>query len=226
MGRIWAHISLLVACFCALLPSQAAPIVQVTTDITGNLNSIQVGQTATINVRAFIQSPASPNDGLFTFDLDLITANVIPAQPSVLSIQSITRPGVDDLTFGGSNGTIGPSGVSAIYGGYPIDTNGIGSPFLLFSVVVQGIAVGADSITPGPSVTPFGFDFTLYQSGAPVGVTYDNGVLLSVTSANGGGNGGGPNPIPLPPALCMGLLTALAALSAAHLIRSRHQKQI
>lgn len=213
MGRSWVLASFILACLCALLPAQAAPIIQVTTDITGSLTSIQVGQTATVNIRAAVQSPASPNDGIFTFDLDLILANVIPAQPSVLSIQSITRPGVDDLTFGGSNGTIGPSGISAIHGGYPIDTNGIASPFLLFSVVVQGVAVGADTITPGPSVTPFGFDFTLYQSGAPVGVTYDNGVLLSVTAANGGGgNGGGPTPIPLPPAVWLGAILGLGLL--------------
>lgn len=214
MSWRWVFRGFLSVCLWACAPSQAVPIVHVTTDITGNLSSIQVGQTATINVRAQVENPASANDGIFTFDLDLIMANVIPAQPSVLSVQSVTRTGVDDSSFGGSNGTVTPTGISAIYGGYPIDTNGIGSPVTLFSVVVMGIAVGSETITPGPSVNPYGVDFTLYQSGAPVGVTYDNGVLLSVTAVNGGGNGGGgPVGVPLPLAVWAGAAGAVWIVS-------------
>lgn len=189
------------------------PVVHVTTDITSNLTSIQVGQTATINVRAVIENPASAHDGIFSFDQDMILANILPNKPSVLSVQSVTRPGAD--AFVGSNGTVDSNGVHSIYGGYLSDTVGITTPALLFSIVVKGIALGTDQITPGPSTDPLGFDFVLYESTTAIGVTYDNGVLLQVVAGPGGGQGGGGgggSAVPLPLGALAGLATAVVAI--------------
>lgn len=222
------------AAFClgvVLAPHNYAAIIHITTDITGNVSQIEQGQTATINVRAFIENAAGANDGIFTFDQDLILADIINNQPSILAFQSLTRPNVSDALFGGSDGTVTPAGVQSIYGGYFSDTLAIGSPTLLFSVVLKGIDVGTESITPGPSTNPYGFDFLLYQS-APVdtAVTYDNGVTLQVTAAgnggsggtggnggnggNGGGGGGGTQ-VPLPSGAMCGLLAALVVWPVA-----------
>lgn len=187
--------------------SGRAAIIHVTTDVTNNVNSIEENQTLTLNVRALVENALSPNDGIFTFDLDLILTNVLLNQPSVLAVQSITRPGVNDGLFGGSDGTAMPSGLNGIYGGYLQDTRGIGSAALLFSVVLKGVGIGSDDITPGPSTDPLGFDFVLYQSAlTDTSVTYDSGAMIQVVAPGNGGNGGGGNgggggnQVPLPPA--------------------------
>jgi hypothetical protein len=217
MGRVQRFIVYLAA-YCVLgflAPLSDAAIIHVTTDITGNVSQIEQGQTAIVNVRAFIENAAGPNDGIFTFDQDLILANIVNNQPSILALQSVIRPNVSDALFDGNDGTVTPAGIQSIYGGYFADTLGISSPTLLFSVVLKGIGVGTESITPGPSSDPYGFDFLLYQS--PVtdtSVTYDNGAILQVIKSGTGGPGGsGGNgdgtPLPLPPAAACGLLGAL-----------------
>jgi hypothetical protein len=218
-----------VFCFAALLaPQSHSAIIHVTTDITGGVSQIEQGQTVIVNVRAFIENAAGPNDGIFTFDEDLILANLINNEPSILAFQSLTRPNVSDQLFGGSDGTVTPAGVQSIYGGYLADTAGIGSPTLLFSVALKGIDVGTESITPGPSTNPYGFDFLLYQSAiADTSVTYDNGATLQVIAAGNGGSGGtggnggnggggsGGTQVPLPSGAMCGVLGALVAWPVA-----------
>lgn len=213
MGRRFGGFVVLAALWVAALigPAARAAVIHVTTDVTGNIAQIEQNQTVTVNVRALIDGPASANDGIFTFDQDLILANLVNNQPSVLSVESVNRPNVSDNLFTGSNGTATASGLHSIYGGYFPDTLGIGSPTLLFSVVLKGIAIGTDTVTPGPSIDPFGFDFVLYQSSLTnTLVTYDGGVRIAVIASTGGGpGGGGGNPVPLPPALGCGILSAI-----------------
>jgi hypothetical protein len=81
--------------------------------------------------------------------------------------------------LGGGNGTITPAGVHAIYGGYLDTTRGIDSPVLLFTANLLAAVPGTVTLTPGPAVDPYGFDFVLYQSTSPT-VLYGPGLELTV----------------------------------------------
>jgi hypothetical protein len=174
-----------------------AAVIQVSTQRASGSGPINVGQGVTVNVFGQVNQPASPADGIFTFDLDLIIANLLAGQP-VLQVQSVTRPGTSDGLLGGSNGTATASGVHAIYGGYVDTSNGVAAPNLLFSVNLIGQSPGTATVTPGPAVDPYGFDFVLYQSLAPT-VLYGPGLSLTVTSD-------GTSTVPLPPGAKAGIV--------------------
>jgi hypothetical protein len=174
-----------------------APIVFVSTSIESGGNVVEVGQTRRLLINADITGANSANDGIFTFDLDLIVSNLLPGQSSGLQILGIERPGVSDALLGGSDGSASASGLDAIHGGYLDDTRGVGGSAVLFSVDVLATTPGENSVTPGPSVDPYGFDFVLYQSQVP-GVVYGPGVLVTVVPSSG--------VVPLPAALIPGLV--------------------
>src|SRR6476469_159882 len=128
-NEVWLGVVLL-----ALAPLCDAAIIQVSTQRAAGTGSLNVGQGVTVNVFAQVAQPASPTDGIFTFDLDLIIANLLAGQPQVLQVQSVTRPGTSDSLLGGSNGTANASGLHAIFGGYLDTSNGVATADLLFSV--------------------------------------------------------------------------------------------
>lgn len=193
--RLWLALILISACSAARAAS-----VLVTTELTGPA-VIEVGQTTSLVVKALVQNPTGPNDGIFTFDLDLIIANILAAQPPTVAVDSLVRPGVNDALFGGSDGTADPSGLLAIHGGYLSTDVGIGMPATVLTVQLRGIAVGTSTITPGPSIVPYGVDFLLYESPS-VQVSYARGVSIDVRPGSGGGD---PTVVPLPTSAWAGL---------------------
>jgi len=71
------------------------------------------------------------------------------------------------------------------------------------------VAPGQVTLTPGPAVDPFGFDFVLYQSTSPT-VSYGPGVTLDVLP-------GDVNPVPLPvgviPGMGVGALIVISRIA-------------
>jgi len=177
-----------------------AAVIQVTIERASGSGPIEVGQSVTVNVLGRVNQPASPDDGVFTFDQDLIIANSLPG-PAVVQPLAVTRPGANDTLLGGSNGQVTPSGILAIYGGYLDTTQGVTAPVLLYSASLQAAAPGTATLTPGPAVDPYGFDFVLYQSQSPT-VLYGPGLELTVVPST-------VNTVPLPAAALPGTLVGV-----------------
>jgi hypothetical protein len=191
-----------------------AAVIQVTTQRASGSGNLAVGQGVTVNVLGRVNQPISGGDGIFTFDLDLVIANLIAGQPPVLQVQSVTRPGTNDALFGGSNGQATPAGLHAIYGGYLDTTRGVDSPALLFSVDFLAVVPGTTTVTPGPAVDPYGFDFVLYQSSAPT-VLYGPGLSLTVDV--------GANQVPLPTGVASGFIVGLGVIVGQYGRRHRRR---
>jgi hypothetical protein len=177
-----------------------AAVIQVTIERASGAGPVEVGQSVTVNVLGRVNQPASPNDGIFTFDQDLVIANSLPG-PNVVQPLTVSRPAADDTPLGGSNGQVTPAGIHAIYGGYLDTTQGVNSPVLLFSANLLAAAPGTVTLTPGPAVDPYGFDFVLYQSQNPT-VLYGSGLELTVVPAT-------VNTVPLPAAALPGTLVGV-----------------
>jgi hypothetical protein len=138
-------------------------------------DTLNVGETATVTVTAEVTDPASGTDGIFTFDLDLLF------DTSVLSVVlgSMDRPDVDDLSFGGSDGSSAAFGINAIAGGYwPFDI-GLAGPQTLFTVELQADAVGNTSVAASPDTDIMGVDFVLNETTSPT-IDY-SGATTNVT---------------------------------------------
>ena len=209
-----------IVCFWVALISLAplcdAAVIQVSTQRGAGMGPINVGQGVTVNVFAQVNQPASPGDGIFTFDQDLIVANLLSGQPAVLQVQSVTRPGTSDTLLGGSNGTATASGIHAIYGGYLDTSKGLDAPTLLFSVNLLAQSPGTATVTPGPAVDPYGFDFVLYQSLTPT-VLYGPGLSLTVTSD-------GTSTVPLPPGAVAGIV--MGCWVVVNRFAQRHRRSV
>jgi hypothetical protein len=203
------------ALLLALAPLCDAAVIQVSTERAAGTGPLNVGQGVTVNVFARVNQPASPADGIFTFDLDLIIANLLAGQP-VLQVQSVTRPGTSDGLLGGSNGTATASGLHAIYGGYVDTSQGVAAPDLLLSVNLLAQSPGTATVTPGPAVDPYGFDFVLYQSSTPT-VLYGPGLSLTVTSD-------GTSTVPLPPGAVGGIV--MGCWVVANHFAQRHRRLV
>lgn len=137
----------------------AGPSVPVYLDIGENV--VGVGQTATVSVVADVLDPASPTDGLFSYDL-----NVEFSDAGHLAIDpgSIEQPDAEDPR---SPGTVGPTGLAACYGVYfHHQTYGIGETKELVRFHVEGLAPGTVTLTVTPD-TLIGADFTLHESDDP-----------------------------------------------------------
>jgi hypothetical protein len=178
--------------------------------------ALQVGQSTTIEVSAVVSGATGPSDGLFTYDLDLIAANLLPGQPSLLSVLPATRVGVNDSLYGGGDGLVTASGLAGIHGGFDAKDVGLTGPVVLFRVVVTGTGTGTMMVTPGPAVDPYGFDFLVYQSPpSETMVVYAGGILLQVLPDDDGGDpdhGGPPTNVPLPAAWLIGAIGAPVSL--------------
>ena len=118
-----------------------------------------------------------------TFDMDLLLAFLSGEMPN-LSIVSVSRHGVNDAIFGGSDGTRVFGSVLSIYGGYEERTQGLAGPVTLLTATVRGEAVGQSSVSAGPSVTPYGSDFVLWDTASP-DVTYGPEVVFTVVPEPG-----------------------------------------
>ncbi len=151
-------------------------IVQLTAE--ADRTELLVDETATITVEALVQTPASGDDGIFTFDLDLILGD-----SSVLSVVpgTMNRPDADDGSFGGSDGSAESWGLNAIAGGYWATDYGIGTSKVLFTVDVHADAAGNTSVTLGPDTDIMGvdvvlgetFDPTIDYSGASIAINVE-----------------------------------------------------
>ena len=215
MGRptiqtlIWGFALLL----CA--PFAPAAVINVSIQRASGTGSIEVGQTVAVNVFGRVNQPASPNDGVFTFDQDLIIANGVPG-PAVVQPLAVSRPGTNDSLFGGSNGTPTSSGLHAIYGGYLDTTQGVDAPVLLFTANLLAAAPGTVTLTPGPAVDPYGFDFVLYQSTSPT-VLYGPGLELTVVPST-------VNPVPLPSGALAGTVVGVWVVISSRFTRRRRRQ--
>ena len=136
--------------------SFAAPSIAVTAIADDAL--LRVNATTTVRVYAQVNSPASPSDGLFEYDLNAAT---FPA--GVLSFLStnFAQPGAESPS---SPGALSTSVISQVYGTYFTQTNvGIAAPQELFHFTVKGTATGPATISITPDNT-IGADFYLQQS--------------------------------------------------------------
>lgn len=158
LGRGLAWVSVLV------LAAQAWAAPTVVTTLSIDKGSLVVGETAKLTVFGSVTSPAAADDGIFTFDLNLVLSN-----PTALSVVpgSVIRPGVDDLLWGGSNGTAKSWGLEGVAGGYTETDLGIATPKVLFTVDLKANVSGGSTITVGPGVTVMGTDFVLNQTTSP-----------------------------------------------------------
>jgi autotransporter-associated beta strand protein len=156
------YIVLAAALILSSFATAGAATVQVTTE-SGAL-SLYVGDTATITVKGLVQNPASSDDGIFTFDTNLIfgTTGVLSVAPG-----TVTRPDAEDSLYGGSNGTPKPWGLNGIAGGYTPMTYGIGTPKTLFTVNINALAPGSSTAATGPDTSIMGADFVLNQTPSP-----------------------------------------------------------
>lgn len=169
----WVCASLL-----AVVPCRAAMVV-VTPSIAQS-PTLHVGDMLTVTVKGTVVDPQDGNDGIFTFDQDFIIAPSL-GDPSPFQIVSVNRPGVDDLLYGGSDGTAVSTGLNDIYGGYDGLSEGIGMPVTLYTVQLKAISTGTATLSSGPSVSPYGADFTLNESMDPA-VDYVAGPTVQVVS--------------------------------------------
>lgn len=137
---------------------------------------LSVGESANITVTAMVEHPLDGSDGIFTFDLDLIIKNT-----SILTVtpDTVVRPGTDDLSFSGSNGTIASWGLNGIAGGYWASNCGIDIAQVLFTAKVYAIADGESALMLGPDTDFFGVDFVLNES-RDMAVQYDQSVTIEV----------------------------------------------
>lgn len=163
---------------------------------TAQNTTLQVGQTITLNIDGSVTNPQDSNDGIFTFDQNLIIAPVPSGGNVPLQVIGVSRPGVDDALYGGSNGTNTLTGANGIYGGYDSQTEGVISSVTLYTVTLQAVTPGAAVVSSGPSVNPYGVDFLLYETTSP-SVDYAAGPMITV--------------VPVPePATVSGLLFCMA----------------
>lgn len=131
-------------------------MVSVSLDVAENV--IGVAETASICVWAEVLNPASPTDGLFSYDLnlELSHAGVLAIDPD-----SIEQPDTEDPQ---SPGTAGPTGLAQCYGVYfQQASHGIGIPKELVRLHAEGLAPGTVTLTVTPD-TLIGADFTLHES--------------------------------------------------------------
>ena len=156
---------------------------------------LHVGETTTISVTGRIQWPAGEDDGIGTFNVDLILNDT-----SVLSIVpgSVSRPD----TYAGSDGSPMPFGLDAVTGAYFARSYGVYGPRTLFTVDVQALASGSCLVAVGPDYT-WGADFVLWESGSIPGF-YSAGSTIHVV----------PEPA----------TSSLLALSALALLRRRRRR--
>jgi hypothetical protein len=176
IGRVTLRIVLVI--------SMSIPLVAGASDLTVGVRAqgettLNVGQTTKVVIEAKVENPSGPGDGVFTFDLDLIFANLDLGGGNLFEIVNVNRPGVNDGLLGGGDGTPTASGLSGIHGGYMETDRGIGAAARLIEVELRAIAVGEISVTPGPSVIPYGADFVLYESLSPQ-VKYGSGVSFVI----------------------------------------------
>jgi hypothetical protein len=188
---------LLLVATALTLPCRAATLTVRTELAPGSPAVIQPGQSTTVIVSASVEQPSSPEGGIFTFDLDLLVANLIAGQPSPLAIMTIHRPDAEDALLGGGDGRATAEGRLAVHGGYLETGRGIAAPQTLFTAEIRALDQGQASLIAGPSVDPYGVDFVLYDALRPT-VVYDRGVTITV--------------IPEPSALAAGLIATLLTL--------------
>lgn len=179
--------------------AQSLPSVTVTLELGSNV--LGVGQMTTATVKALVNDPG-PDNGIFTFDTNLIVSN-----NSVFQVVagSVVRPDVDHsldpLVGGDPDGELVNAGneqrLEGVRGVYSDLGHGVGAAQILYTLQLIGIGEGSaklnvnagfDLAEPGH----FGFDFTLWNedggisNAAVLDVFYPDGATVRVTPANGG----------------------------------------
>jgi len=164
-----------------VLPSLAqAAIVDVT--VASDKSQIQIGEKALVTVSAQVRAGtgAASNDGLFAWGVDLTLGDVIlgpgvtnTANPDILSLPSTAVIG-SAWDGAGNSGTPKSWGLEAIGDTqFNNQTRGFGAQVVLFTVEVEGkaLGIGSFSITGNPFQ---GADFITHQ-----GVSDDSGFFGS-----------------------------------------------
>ena len=154
-----------------LLTVSPARAVTVQVSLAADDLYLLMGETTTISVTGQIQWPAGEDDGIGTFDVDLILND-----SCVLSVVpgSVNRPD----TYAGSDGLPAPFGLDAVTGAYFARSYGISGPRTLFTADVHALAPGSCLVAVGPDYT-WGADFVLWESGS-VPAFYNAGSTIHV----------------------------------------------
>jgi hypothetical protein len=135
----------------------------------------------TVSVFALVSDASGANDGLFTYDQQLILTNLLtPADPPAVTILGpAVRPDVEP-TLAGGNGVVTASGIKEVAGGYDEMGRGIGAAQLLFQVQIEAVTPGTVNVVAGPDTVPYGYDIVLWESMDDVSVVYAAGPTLTV----------------------------------------------
>ncbi|NJL30867.1 MAG: PEP-CTERM sorting domain-containing protein [Phycisphaerales bacterium] len=165
------------------LPALAqAAIVDVS--IASDKSQIEIGEKAVVTVSAQVRqgTGAASNDGLFAWGVDLTLSDVTlgpgvtnTANPDILSLTGAAMIGAA-WDGAGSSGTPKSWGLEAIWDTqFNNQTRGFGAPVVLFTIELQGLAVGTGSVSiTGNPVQ--GADFITHQ-----GANDDSGFFGNAT---------------------------------------------
>jgi hypothetical protein len=138
-----------------LIPTVAqAAIIDVT--VASDKSQIQIGEKAVVTVSAQVRpgTGAASNDGLFAWGVDLTLGDVIlgpgvvdTANPDILSLPGTAVIGAA-WDGAGSGGTRKSWGLEAIWDTqFNNQTRGFGSEVVLFTVEIEGLALGTGSVS-------------------------------------------------------------------------------
>lgn len=153
-----------------LVPTVAqAAIIDVT--VASDKSQIQIGEKAVVTVSAQVRpgTGAASNDGLFAWGVDLTLGDVLfgpgvtdTANPDILSLPGTAVIG-SAWDGAGSGGTPKSWGLGAIWDTqFTNQTRGFGSEVVLFTIEIEGLALGTGSV--GITGNPIqGADFITHQ---------------------------------------------------------------
>jgi hypothetical protein len=146
-----------------------AAIVDVT--VSSDKSQIQIGEKAVVTVSAQVRpgTGAASNDGLFAWGADLTLGDVLfgPGVTDTANLDILSLPGTAVIGAAwdgaGSGGTPKSWGLEAIWDTqFNNQTRGFGSEVVLFTIEVEGLALGSGSV--GITGNPIqGADFITHQ---------------------------------------------------------------
>ena len=147
--------------FALFLPAAALAEPTVCVTMAADDPRIGVGEKTTVHVYAEVLNPAAPDDGLFSYDL-----NVEFGVPDIVAIDpgSIIQPGSDEPQ---SPGDVDADGLVSCYATYFFDQGrGVAVRQELFRFQVTGLAEGQVTVSVLPDDL-IGTDFLLHQTEDP-----------------------------------------------------------
>lgn len=169
--------TVLATCFLVLQSTAVGGTVQVS--MTVDDPELLLGETTTLHVSAQVLDGAAEN-GVFAYAL-----NILADSPSIVDIRSVQQLGEPDA-FLSSPGIALSGSLRDVYGGdggfFQDKNRGIGAPFELLSIQIQGVGIGqADytaTVADQAEFLGIASGFLLQQPG---GVISDFGSGVSIT---------------------------------------------